>query len=44
MVKLTDVHVESGLVGIDMETTYFVKTAEHLQLLPWLQARQMEYC
>ena len=27
MVKLTDVHVESGLVGIDMETTYFVKTA-----------------
>lgn len=27
MVKLTDVHEESGLVGIDMETTYFVKTA-----------------
>ena len=27
MVKLTDVHAESGLVGIDMETTYFVKTA-----------------
>ena len=27
MVKLTDVHGETGLVGIDMETTYFVKTA-----------------
>jgi flagellin len=27
MVKLTQVYSESGIVGIDMETTYFVKTA-----------------